>query len=100
MFIGARTVGSRSAPTPAARWSPRADAARSPAGAAAICEAALAARNLPSVATPNGQAAFRFLPTSALAPLIRLSYARMVVMALSYTIALTVSGYDCVAYLI
>ena len=29
--------------------------------------------NLPSVATPNGQAAFLFLLTSALAPLIRLS---------------------------
>ncbi|MCZ8486168.1 hypothetical protein O9993_14180 [Vibrio lentus] len=35
--------------------------------------------NLPSVATPNGQAAFLFLLTSALAPLIRLSYGRMVV---------------------
>lgn len=34
--------------------------------------------NLPSVATPNGQAAFLFLLTSALAPLIRLSYGRMV----------------------
>ena len=31
--------------------------------------------NIPSVATPNGQAAFLFLLTSALAPLIRLSYA-------------------------
>jgi NhaB family Na+:H+ antiporter len=30
--------------------------------------------NIPSVATPNGQAAFLFLLTSALAPLIRLSY--------------------------
>ncbi|WP_439135065.1 sodium/proton antiporter NhaB [Pseudomaricurvus sp.] len=44
--------------------------------------------NLPSVATPNGQAAFLFLLTSALAPLIRLSYGRMVVMALPYTIVL------------
>jgi NhaB family Na+:H+ antiporter len=33
--------------------------------------------NIPSVATPNGQAAFLFLLTSALAPLIRLSYGRM-----------------------
>lgn len=41
--------------------------------------------NLPSVATPNGQAAFLFLLTSALAPLIRLSYGRMVWMALPYT---------------
>jgi NhaB family Na+:H+ antiporter len=33
--------------------------------------------NIPSVATPNGQAAFLFLLTSALAPLIRLSYGRV-----------------------
>ena len=44
--------------------------------------------NLPSVATPNGQAAFLFLLTSAIAPLIRLSYGRMVLMALPYTIVL------------
>ncbi len=44
--------------------------------------------NLPSVATPNGQAAFLFLLTSPLAPLLRLSYGRMVVMALPYTVAL------------
>jgi NhaB family Na+:H+ antiporter len=49
--------------------------------------------NLPSVATPNGQAAFLFLLTSALAPLIRLGYGRMVIMALPYTIVLTVVGY-------
>ncbi len=48
--------------------------------------------NLPSVATPNGQAAFLFLLTSALAPLIRLSYGRMVVMALPYTVVLTLVG--------
>jgi NhaB family Na+:H+ antiporter len=48
--------------------------------------------NLPSVATPNGQAAFLFLLTSALAPLVRLSYGRMVVMALPYTIVLTIVG--------
>lgn len=48
--------------------------------------------NLPSVATPNGQAAFLFLLTSALAPLIRLSYGRMVVMALPYTIVLSIVG--------
>ncbi len=51
--------------------------------------------NLPSVATPNGQAAFLFLLTSALAPLIRLSYGRMVWMALPYTLVLTSS--DCSA---
>jgi len=44
--------------------------------------------NLPSVATPNGQAAFLFLLTSSLAPLINLSYGRMVKMALPYTIVL------------
>ncbi|NND80905.1 MAG: sodium/proton antiporter NhaB [Gammaproteobacteria bacterium] len=48
--------------------------------------------NLPSVATPNGQAAFLFLLTSALAPLIRLSYLKMVWMALPYTIVLSIVG--------
>lgn len=48
--------------------------------------------NLPSVATPNGQAAFLFALTSAIAPLIRLSYGRMVYMALPYTIVLTLVG--------
>lgn len=47
-----------------------------------------AGTNLPSVATPNGQAAFLFLLTSALAPLIRLSYGKMVIMALPYTLVL------------
>ena len=48
--------------------------------------------NLPSVATPNGQAAFLFLLTSTLAPLIKLDYLRMVKMALPYTIVLTIVG--------
>ncbi|WP_026317810.1 sodium/proton antiporter NhaB [Algicola sagamiensis] len=48
--------------------------------------------NLPSVATPNGQAAFLFLLTSSIAPLIRLSYGRMVIMAFPYTIVLTIVG--------
>lgn len=48
--------------------------------------------NLPSVATPNGQAAFLFLLTSSFAPLIRLSYGRMVLMALPYTIVLSIVG--------
>jgi NhaB family Na+:H+ antiporter len=52
--------------------------------------------NLPSVATPNGQAAFLFLLTSALAPLIRLSYGRMVIMALPYTVILSGVGLACV----
>ena len=54
--------------------------------------------NLPSVATPNGQAAFLFLLTSALAPLIRLSYGRMVWMALPYTLVLTLVGLLCVEF--
>lgn len=49
--------------------------------------------NLPSVATPNGQAAFLFLLTSSLAPLIDLSYGRMVKMAFPYTIILGGLGY-------
>ena len=45
--------------------------------------------NIPSIATPNGQAAFLFLLTSAIAPLIRLSYFRMVWMALPHFITMT-----------
>ena len=56
--------------------------------------------NLPSVATPNGQAAFLFLLTSSLAPLIGLSYLRMVYKALPYTIVLTSVGLVAVIYLI
>ena len=48
--------------------------------------------NIPSVATPNGQAAFLFLLTSALAPLIRLSYGRMVIMAIPYTITMSITA--------
>lgn len=48
--------------------------------------------NIPSVATPNGQAAFLFLLTSALAPVIRLSYGRMVWLALPYTITMSLTG--------
>lgn len=48
--------------------------------------------NIPSIATPNGQAAFLFLLTSALAPAIRLGYGRMLWMALPYTIVLTLTG--------
>ena len=49
--------------------------------------------NIPSIATPNGQAAFLFLLTSSLAPLINISYLRMVYMALPYTIILSIVGY-------
>ena len=54
--------------------------------------------NIPSVATPNGQAAFLFLLTSSLAPLIRLSYGRMVVMALPYTVTMGITGWIFVTW--
>lgn len=54
--------------------------------------------NIPSVATPNGQAAFLFLLTSALAPLIRLSYGRMLWMALPYTVVLSAVGWWAVTH--
>lgn len=59
-----------------------------------------AGTNLPSVATPNGQAAFLFLLTSAIAPLIRLSYGRMVLMALPYTIVLGGVGLAMITFAI
>jgi NhaB family Na+:H+ antiporter len=55
--------------------------------------------NIPSVATPNGQAAFLFLLTSALAPLIRLSYGRMVIMAVPYTVTMSITGLAALWYL-
>lgn len=54
--------------------------------------------NIPSVATPNGQAAFLFLLTSAIAPLLRLSYGKMVWMALPYTITMTFTGLAAVYF--
>ncbi len=56
--------------------------------------------NIPSIATPNGQAAFLFLLTSALAPLIRLSYFRMVWMALPYLATMTGAAVYGVLYLL
>ena len=56
--------------------------------------------NIPSVGTPNGQAAFLFLLTTALAPAIRLSYGRMVLMALPYTIVMTITGLLAIIYLL
>ena len=56
--------------------------------------------NIPSVATPNGQAAFLFLLTSSIAPLVRLSYGRMVLMALPYTITMGLTGLWAVHYLL
>ena len=56
--------------------------------------------NIPSVATPNGQAAFLFLLTSAIAPLIRLSYMEMVKLALPYTITMSITGLLAVMYIL
>jgi NhaB family Na+:H+ antiporter len=56
--------------------------------------------NIPSIGTPNGQAAFLFLLTSALAPLLRLSYARMLVMALPYTVTMTGTALAAVIWLL
>jgi len=64
----------------------------------ALAIAVNAGTNIPSVATPNGQAAFLFLLTSALAPLIRLSYGRMFWMALPYTVVMTSTGLAAVIW--
>ena len=56
--------------------------------------------NIPSIATPNGQAAFLFLLTSSLAPLIQLSYGRMVLMAAPYTLTMGVTGWLAVTHLL
>jgi len=56
--------------------------------------------NITSVATPNGHAAFLFLHTSALAPLIRLSYGGMVWMALPYTVTMTSTALLAVLFLL
>jgi len=56
--------------------------------------------NIPSVATPNGQAAFLFLLTSTLAPLIRLGYLRMIWMALPYFVVMTSVGLWAVLYVL
>ncbi len=59
-----------------------------------------AGTNVPSIATPNGQAAFLFVLGSALAPLIRLSYGRMVWMALPYFVVITTAGLLAALYLL
>ena len=49
---------------------------------------------IPSMSTPNGQAAFLYLLTSPIAPLIRLGYGRMLWMALPYAVVTTtVAGF-------
>lgn len=52
---------------------------------------------IPSMFTPNGQAAFLYLLTSQIAPLIRLGYGRMLWMALPYAIVTSVvAGYTLI----
>lgn len=58
-----------------------------------------AGTNLPSIATPNGQAAFLFLLTSSLAPVIQLSYGRMVKMAIPFTVVMTATAIGAIVYL-
>ena len=48
--------------------------------------------NIPAMATPNGHAALLFLLTSALAPLLNLSYFRMFLLTLPYTLAMSLTG--------
>jgi NhaB family Na+:H+ antiporter len=55
--------------------------------------------NIPSVATPNGQAALLFMLTSTLAPLIRLGYLRMAWMALPYFVVMTITGWVALTWL-
>ncbi len=48
--------------------------------------------NIPAMATPNGHAALLFLLASPLAPLLNLSYFKMLKIALPYTIVMTLTG--------
>ena len=64
----------------------------SPEQMSALTVAVGTGTNIPSIATPNGQAAFLFLLTSSLAPLVGLSYGRMVWMALPYSVVTTLVG--------
>ena len=59
-----------------------------------------AGTNIPSIATPNGQAAFLFLLTSPLAALIRLDYLAMLRLALPYACTMTAAGLAAVAFLL
>jgi Na+/H+ antiporter NhaB len=52
----------------------------------------VAGTNLPSMATPNGQASLLFILTSNIAPLVHLSYRKMCIMTLPYTIMATTVG--------
>lgn len=56
--------------------------------------------NIPSIATPNGQAAFLFMLTSGLARMIHLSYFRMLWLALPYTLSTGTVGMCAVYFLL
>lgn len=56
--------------------------------------------NIPSILTPNGQAAFLFLLTSSVAPKINLSYGRMVLMAIPYFITMGITGWAAVNWIL
>ena len=60
--------------------------------------AIIAGTNLPSMFTPNGQAALLFILTSSIAPLIHLSYRKMMVMTLPYVIVCSSLGCLAVVY--
>ncbi len=55
--------------------------------------------NIPSISTPNGQAAFLFLLMAPLAPLIRLSYLRMMLLAAPFAVVCSLVGVAAVALL-
>lgn len=58
----------------------------------ALAAATAAGSGIISLVTPNGQAALLLLLTSTLAPRIRLSYGRMVLMALPYAVLGSLTG--------
>ncbi len=63
-------------------------------------KAVISGTNLPSMATPNGQAAFLFILTSNIAPLVHLTYRKMCLMALPYTVVIASIGLLSVAFMI
>jgi NhaB family Na+:H+ antiporter len=60
----------------------------------------IAGTNLPSMATPNGQAALLFILTSNIAPLVHLSYRKMCIMTLPYTVMSTLVGILAIIFLL
>merc|ERR1712096_249317 len=60
--------------------------------------ATLSGTNILGIATPNGQAAFLFLYTSVIAPIVGLTYTRMIYLAIPYTITLSLAGWLSIFY--